>query len=77
MTSVVRLHKIAAKIFSYKIFIYRVALRLQSAMHDMHAVSLLHADLKSDNVVLNTADNVAFSRLWSLCRIWPANHELH
>jgi len=36
--------------------IYRGALRLQSALHEMHAVSLLHADVKSDNVVLNTAD---------------------
>ena len=35
---------------------YRGALRLQSALHKTHAVSLLHADVKSDNVVLNTAD---------------------
>ncbi|KAL0031503.1 hypothetical protein WJX77_003996 [Trebouxia sp. C0004] len=32
------------------------ALRLQSALHEMHVVSLLHADVKSDNVVLNTAN---------------------
>ncbi|DBA78858.1 TPA: hypothetical protein ACH3X1_008745 [Trebouxia sp. C0004] len=36
--------------------IFRGALRLQSALEDMHAVSLLHADYKSDNVLLNTAD---------------------
>ncbi|KAL0033319.1 hypothetical protein WJX77_003475 [Trebouxia sp. C0004] len=36
--------------------IYRGALRLQSALHEMHVVSLLHAGVKSDNVVLNTAD---------------------
>ena len=36
--------------------IFRGALRLQSALEDMHAVSLLYADLKSNNVLLNTAD---------------------
>ena len=36
--------------------IYQGALRLQSALQDMHAVKLLHADVKSDNVVVNTAD---------------------
>ncbi|DBA90679.1 TPA: hypothetical protein ACH3X1_003896 [Trebouxia sp. C0004] len=36
--------------------IYRGPLRVQSALHEMHVVSLLHADVKSDNMVLNTAD---------------------
>lgn len=36
--------------------IFRGALRLQSALEDMHAASLLYADLKSDNVLMNTAD---------------------
>ena len=36
--------------------IYRGALRLESALQEMHAASLLHADIKSDNVVLNVAD---------------------
>lgn len=36
--------------------IFRGALRLQSALEDMHAASILHADMKSDNVLLNTAD---------------------
>lgn len=32
------------------------ALRLEPALLQMHVVSLLHADVKSSNVVLNTAD---------------------
>ena len=36
--------------------IYEGALRLESALQEMHAANLLHADVKSDNVVLNTAD---------------------
>lgn len=36
--------------------IYKGALRLESALQEMHAASLLHADIKSDNVVLNVAD---------------------
>ena len=36
--------------------IYEGALRLDSALQEMHAANLLHADVKSDNVVLNTAD---------------------
>ena len=36
--------------------IYEVALRVESALQEMHAANLLHADVKSDNVVLNTAD---------------------
>ncbi len=36
--------------------IYEGALRLQSALQEMHAVSLLHADVKSDNMILNAAD---------------------
>ena len=35
---------------------YRGALRVQSALQEMHAVSLLHADVKNDNMVLNIAD---------------------
>ena len=36
--------------------IYEGALRLESALQEMHAANLLHADVKSDNVVLNAAD---------------------
>ena len=36
--------------------IYEGALRLESALKEMHAANLLHADVKSDNVVLNAAD---------------------
>ena len=36
--------------------IYEGALRLESALQEMYAADLLHADVKSDNVVLNTAD---------------------
>ena len=36
--------------------IYEGSLRLESALQEMHAANLLHADVKSDNVVLNTAD---------------------
>lgn len=43
------------------------ALRLESPLLQMHAVSLLHADVKSSNVVLNTAD------IWRLCGVWPAS----
>ena len=32
------------------------ALRLESALQEMHAVNLLHAHVKSSNVVLNQAD---------------------
>ena len=36
--------------------IHQGALRLESALQEMHAANLLHADVKSDNVVLNAAD---------------------
>lgn len=36
--------------------IYEGALRLQSALQEMRAANLLHANVKSDNVVLNAAD---------------------
>ena len=36
--------------------IYEGALRLESALQEMHAANLLHADVKTDNVVLNAAD---------------------
>ena len=36
--------------------IYRGALRVESALMQMHAASILHADVKSANVLLNTAD---------------------
>lgn len=39
---------------------YRAALCLSGALHGWHAVTVLHADVKGDSVVLNTAD------LWRL-----------
>ena len=36
--------------------IYRGALRVESALMQMHAASILHADVNSANVLLNTAD---------------------
>ena len=36
--------------------IYEGALRLESALQEIHAINLLHADVKSDNVVLSAAD---------------------
>lgn len=36
--------------------IYRGALRVESALMQMHAASIVHADVKSANVLLNSAD---------------------
>lgn len=55
--------------------IYEGALRLESALQEMHAANLLHADVKSDNVILNAADK------WHLADYgacdWSANQKLH
>lgn len=36
--------------------IYEGALRLECALQELHAVSLLHIDVQSDSVVWNTVD---------------------